>query len=176
MTSRRGRTLRIHHQEALLIELQAARRTAEGRQALPQRTAVEHTLSHFDQMQGKRARYSQIADDAGDELMKGVPLCSQDIPSMLPLLSSPLVNFFPLTLFERCVTWPRSVWRLPVALRPRVSNDLLSVQVETPVTRCSLRLATRVGRPVGGDPIYPTAALQGPEKQRAASTSPKAEA
>lgn len=56
-TSIRGRTLSIHPQEALLIELRAARRTVEGRQALRQRTAVEHTLARFDQIQGKRARY-----------------------------------------------------------------------------------------------------------------------
>src|SRR4029434_7293564 len=55
-------------------------------------------------------------------------------------------------------------WRLPVALGPRVSNDLLSVRVHTPVTRFSLRLSTTAGRPVGGDPIYTTASLQGPEK------------
>jgi hypothetical protein len=67
-------------------------------------------------------------------------------------------------LLRRCVTWPRSRWRLPVALGPRVSNDLLSVRVPTPVTRCSLRLSTTAGRPVGGDPIYTTASLQGPEK------------
>jgi hypothetical protein len=67
-------------------------------------------------------------------------------------------------LLRRCVTWPRSRWRLPVALGPRVSNDLLSVRVPTPVTRCSLRLSTTAERPVGGDPISTTASLQGPEK------------
>jgi Transposase DDE domain/Transposase domain (DUF772) len=56
-TSARGRTLSIHPQEALLIALREARRTAEGRQALRQRTAVEHTLARIDQLQGKRARY-----------------------------------------------------------------------------------------------------------------------
>ena len=47
----------MHPHEALLIELRAARRTAEGRRALRQRTEVEHTLARIDQMQGKRARY-----------------------------------------------------------------------------------------------------------------------
>src|SRR5215217_9251194 len=37
------------------------------------------------------------------------------------------------------VTWPRSRWRLPLALRPIVSNDLLSVRALTPVTRFSSR-------------------------------------
>ena len=65
--------------------------------------------------------------------------------------------------FGRCVTWPRLVWRLPVALGPLVANALLSVRTFTSVTRCSLRLSTSAGRPVGGDPISPTAALHGPE-------------
>jgi hypothetical protein len=56
-TSARGRTLSIHPQEALWIELRATRRTAEGRKALRQRTEVEHTLARIDQLQGKRARY-----------------------------------------------------------------------------------------------------------------------
>src|SRR5215831_6660824 len=77
-------------------------------------------------------------------------LCSQRAyrPSMLPLLSSPLPYVFLPACFERYVTSPRPVWRLPVALRPYVSNDLLSVQARRPVTRFSLRLSTRVGRPV----------------------------
>jgi hypothetical protein len=85
------------------------------------------------------------------------------------------VFFLPCLLWALC-PWPRLVWRLPVALGPLVSNDLLSVRVYTPVTRCSLRLSTRAGRPVGGDPIYPTASFDGPETSRAASTSTQAEA
>jgi hypothetical protein len=56
-TSARGRTLSLHAQERLLLELRAARHTAEGRQALRQRTGVEHTLARLNQIQGKRARY-----------------------------------------------------------------------------------------------------------------------
>jgi Transposase DDE domain/Transposase domain (DUF772) len=56
-TSARGRTLSIHAQERLLLELRAARHTAEGRQALRQRTGVEHTVARIDQSQGQRARY-----------------------------------------------------------------------------------------------------------------------
>jgi Transposase DDE domain len=56
-TSAHGRTLSLHPQEARLIELRATRRTAEGRQALRQRTDVEHPLARLDQLQGKRARY-----------------------------------------------------------------------------------------------------------------------
>ena len=68
---------------------------------------------------------------------------------------APLKIFFP-AFFRRCVTSPRSVWRLPGALGPLVANDLLSVRAQPPVTRFSLRRATRAGRPVGGDPISPT--------------------
>jgi len=57
-----------------------------------------------------------------------------------------------------------------------VPNDLLSVRVQTPVTRFSMRLSTRAGRPRGGDPIYTTACFAGPEIQRAASTSTQTEA
>ena len=54
-----------------------------------------------------------------------------------------------------------------------VPNDLLSVRALTPVTRFSLRLVTTTGSPVKGDPISTTAFLQGPEVERAASTSTK---
>src|SRR5712691_124839 len=57
-----------------------------------------------------------------------------------------------------------------------VSNDLLSVRVQAPVTQYSLRLSTTVGRPRGGDPIYTTACCAGPEFARAASTSTQTEA
>ena len=96
-------------------------------------------------------------------------------PSMLPLLSSPLPYVFLPACFERCVTSPRPVWRLPVALGPHVSNDLLSVRARRPVTRFSMRLSTRAGRPIGGDPIYSPAFSQGPDGLRAASTSTMAD-
>jgi hypothetical protein len=104
------------------------------------------------------------------------PIRPFESPSMLPLLSSPLAYFFFPPFFGHCAPSPRAVWRLPVALGPLVSNDLLSVRAQTPVTRFSMRLSTRAGRPVGGDPIYTTACLAGPEIQRVASTSTKAEA
>jgi hypothetical protein len=62
----RGRTLSVHFQEALLIELRAARRTAEGRKALRQRTEVEHTLARLAQIQGKRARYKGLRKNIFD--------------------------------------------------------------------------------------------------------------
>ena len=58
-------------------------------------------------------------------------------------------------------------WRVALI----VANDRLSVRARARVTRCSLRLLTRAGRTVGGDPISTTACVAGPEMQRAASTS-----
>jgi hypothetical protein len=59
----------------------------------------------------------------------------------------PPAYFFSPAFFGHCVTSPRPVWRLPLALGPRVSNDLLSVRARTPVTRFSMRLSTQAGRP-----------------------------
>jgi len=43
-------------------------------------------------------------------------------------------------------------WRLPLALRPEVSNALLSVRACAPVTRYFMRLATPAGRPEEATP------------------------
>jgi Transposase len=53
------------------------------------------------------------------------------IPSMLPLLSSPLAYFFFRAFSGRCVTLPRAVGQLSLAPRPRVSNALPPVGVQT---------------------------------------------
>jgi len=91
----------------------------------------------------------------------------------LTWVASPLAYSVFLAFLVRWVTSPRWLWRLPVALGPIVFNDLLSVRVQTPVTRCSMRLLTRAGRPIGGDPISTTACFAGPEIQRVVSTSPE---
>ncbi len=51
-------------------------------------------------------------------------------------------------------------WRLPLALRPQVSNELLSVRAGAPVTRYLLRLATPVGRPEEATPSIQRRAAQ----------------
>jgi transposase len=56
-TSAAGRSVSIHPDEALLVELRARQQTAEGRAVLRQRTMVEHGLAHIGQWQGRRARY-----------------------------------------------------------------------------------------------------------------------
>src|SRR5512147_432436 len=53
-----GRTLTIHPQEDLLQRLSVLPTTAEGRAALRERVAVEHSLAHVSQRQGNRARYN----------------------------------------------------------------------------------------------------------------------
>ncbi len=56
-TSSQGRSVSIHPDEALLIELRERQQTPEGRAKLRERVAVEHTLAHIGRWQGRRARY-----------------------------------------------------------------------------------------------------------------------
>jgi Transposase DDE domain len=56
-TSTRGRSVQIHPDERLLVELRAAQQTPHGRARLRQRVQVEHTLAHVGRWQGGRARY-----------------------------------------------------------------------------------------------------------------------
>lgn len=56
-TSSKGRSVNIHPDEALLIELRQRQLTSEGRAKLRERVAVEHTLAHIGRWQGRRARY-----------------------------------------------------------------------------------------------------------------------
>lgn len=52
-----GRSLSIHPQEGLFIDLRARRDTAEGRAALRARVGVEHALAEISRSQGDKARY-----------------------------------------------------------------------------------------------------------------------
>jgi hypothetical protein len=56
-TSAKGRSVSIHPDEALLIELRERQQTPQGRAHLRERVAVEHTLAHVGRWQGRRARY-----------------------------------------------------------------------------------------------------------------------
>lgn len=56
-TSMNGRSVSIHPDEALLIELRERQLTPEGRAKLRKRVAVEHTLAQLGRWQGRRARY-----------------------------------------------------------------------------------------------------------------------
>jgi hypothetical protein len=53
----RGRTVAIHPDEDLLIELRRDLKTAGGRATLRERTTIEHSLARLGQIQGTRARY-----------------------------------------------------------------------------------------------------------------------
>ncbi len=65
-TSGRGRSVSIHPDEALLIELRQAQQTLEGRHKLRERVAVEHTLAHVGRWQGRRARYRGVRNNLFD--------------------------------------------------------------------------------------------------------------
>ena len=56
-TSTRGRSVQIHPDEQLLVELRQRQLTPQGRAKLRERVAVEHTLAHIGHWQGRRARY-----------------------------------------------------------------------------------------------------------------------
>jgi len=65
-TSVKGRSVSIHPDEALLIELRERQHTAQGRTKLRERVAVEHTLAHVGQWQGRRARYRGLRKNLFD--------------------------------------------------------------------------------------------------------------
>ena len=65
-TSVKGRSVSIHPDEALLIELCERQQTAQGRSKLRERVAVEHTLAHVGQWQGRRARYRGLRKNLFD--------------------------------------------------------------------------------------------------------------
>jgi len=56
-TSSSGRSVAIHPDEALLVELRERQQTPHGRAQLRERTKVEHSLAHIGYWQGRRARY-----------------------------------------------------------------------------------------------------------------------
>lgn len=65
-TNSRGRSVSIHPDEALLIELHRRQQTPEGRAKLRERVAVEHTLAHVGRWQGRRARYRGVRKNLFD--------------------------------------------------------------------------------------------------------------
>jgi hypothetical protein len=65
-TSAKGRSVSIHPDEALLIELRERQQSAQGRTKRRERVAVEHTLAHVGQWQGRRARYCGLRKNLFD--------------------------------------------------------------------------------------------------------------
>lgn len=64
--SPKGRSVSIHPDEALLIELRQRQLTPVGRAKLRERVAVEHTLAHIGHWQGERARYRGLRKNLFD--------------------------------------------------------------------------------------------------------------
>jgi IS5 family transposase len=65
-SSPRGRSVRIHPDEALLCELRQRQLTPMGRAKLRERVAIEHSLAHIGRWQGRRARYRGIRKNLFD--------------------------------------------------------------------------------------------------------------
>jgi hypothetical protein len=65
-TSAKGRSVSIHPDETLFIELRQRQLTPEGRVKLRERVAVEHTLAHVGRWQGRRARYRGLRKNLFD--------------------------------------------------------------------------------------------------------------
>src|SRR6266581_3470513 len=65
-TSRNGRSVSIHPDEALLCELRQRQLTKVGRAKLRERVAVEHALAHIGHWQGRRARYRGLRKNLFD--------------------------------------------------------------------------------------------------------------
>ena len=65
-TSRTGRSVTIHPDERLLIELRERQTTAAGRANLRERVGVEHALAHIGHWQGDRARYRGVRKNLFD--------------------------------------------------------------------------------------------------------------
>jgi hypothetical protein len=61
-----GRSITIHPDERMLLQLRAIRATPEGRRALRQRSAIEHALAHVCRRQGPRARYLGVRKNVLD--------------------------------------------------------------------------------------------------------------
>jgi hypothetical protein len=65
-SSSKGRSVSIHPDEALLIELRERQQTSRGRAKLRERVAVEHALAHVGRWQGRRARYRGLRKNLFD--------------------------------------------------------------------------------------------------------------
>jgi len=52
-----GRSIAIHPDERLLIQLRTLKSTSDGRRNLRERVAIEHALAHVTRRQGPKARY-----------------------------------------------------------------------------------------------------------------------
>jgi hypothetical protein len=65
-TSTHGRSVAIHPDERLLVELRERQATPLGRAKLRERVQVEHALAHVGRWQGRRARYRGLRKNLFD--------------------------------------------------------------------------------------------------------------
>jgi Transposase DDE domain len=65
-TSPKGRSVSIHPDEALHVEVRQGQQTPHGRSKLRGRVAGEHTLAHIGHWQGWRARYRGLRKNLFD--------------------------------------------------------------------------------------------------------------
>lgn len=65
-TSATGRSVTIHPDERLLVELRERQTTPVGRAKLRERVAAEHSLAHIGHWQGDRARYRGVRKNLFD--------------------------------------------------------------------------------------------------------------
>lgn len=86
-TSQHGRSISIHRDEALLVELRRRQQTAAGRAKLRERVAIEHTLAHIQQWQGDRARYRGIRKNLFDARRGAVV---ENLHVLMPLMETQL--------------------------------------------------------------------------------------
>lgn len=61
-----GRTISIHPEERMMLQLRALKSTPDGRKDLRQRVSIEHALAHVGRRQGPRARYLGIRKNVLD--------------------------------------------------------------------------------------------------------------
>ncbi|BDA70113.1 hypothetical protein CAL7716_042790 [Calothrix sp. PCC 7716] len=64
--SKNGRSISIHPDESLLVELRERQKTESGRAKLRERVSVEHSLAHIGQWQGDKARYRGLRKNLFD--------------------------------------------------------------------------------------------------------------
>lgn len=62
----RGRTITIHPDERMFLQLRKFKATSLGRQDLRQHVAIEHALAHVGRRQGPRARYIGVRKNVLD--------------------------------------------------------------------------------------------------------------
>jgi len=65
-TASRQRCVRVHENEAMLMDLRAQQATRAGRRAYRERTAVEHRLARVDAIQGSKALYRGVRKNEFD--------------------------------------------------------------------------------------------------------------